>query len=241
MTSHQSDLVWFLRGARKIASPPAFILMLTLVGYGGLAREAELGLAETLIGLGLVWALPSLLVLVSGILSGASLFVCMIAVALSALRLLPMTMALIPLIRDPKRPKWQLYFAAHFVALTAWVFAQKELPSLPRSVRFPYFLGFAVTLVVTCTMLVAVTYLSLSAFPPVVSAALFFMTPIYFITALWATARYRVDKIAMGTGLVLGPVFHLLEPKFDVLWAGLIGGTLAFFLAQLADREGDWQ
>ena len=211
--------------------------MMTMIGYGGMAREAGLSLGETLMGLALVWALPSLLVMVSGILSGASLVVCMIAVALSAVRLLPMTIAFVPLVRDPQRPKWQLFFAAHFVAVTAWVFAQTKLPALPRAVRLPYFLGFAMTLVVACLVLVAIAYLSLAAFPPVVAGALFFMTPVYFITALWATARFSVDRIAMGAGLVLGPIFHVLEPDFDVLWAGLIGGTLAFLIARLA---GHW-
>lgn len=231
-----SDFAWFLRGARGIFSAPAFILMLTLVGYGGLAREAGLALGETLMGLALVWALPSLLVMVSGILSGASLLVCMVAVALSAVRLLPMTIAFVPLVRDPNRPKWLLFFASHFVAVTAWVFAQTRLPELPRGVRTPYFLGFAITLVVTCLTMVAIAYLALAAFPPLVAGALFFMTPVYFITALWATARFSVDRIAMVTGLVLGPVFHVLEPEFDVLWAGLAGGTIAYIAADLAQR-----
>jgi len=235
-TSEKSDLTWFLRGARGIASAPAVILMMTLVGYGGLAREAGLSLGETLIGLALIWALPSLLVMVSGILSGASLIVCMIAVALSAIRLLPMTIAFVPLVRDPQRPRWLVFFAAHFVAVTAWVFAQTKLPDLPRSVRLPYFLGFATVLVATCLVLVAIAYVALAAFPPIVAGALFFMTPVYFLTALWATARFSVDKVAMCAGLVLGPVFHVLEPEFDVLWAGLIGGTLAYLLTVLANR-----
>lgn len=232
----QSDFVWFLRGARGIFSAPAIILMLTLVGYGGLAREAGLSLGETLMGLALVWALPSLLVMVSGILSGASLLVCMIAVALSAVRLLPMTIAFVPLVRDPDRPRWQVFFASHFVAVTAWVFAQTRLPALPRPVRTPYFLGFAMTLVAICLVMVAIAYVMLDAFPPIVAGALFFMTPVYFLTALWATARFSVDRIAMLAGLVLGPIFHVLEPDFDVLWAGLVGGTISYLGVFLAQR-----
>ena len=36
----------------------------------------------------------------------------------------------------------------------------------------------------------------------------------------------------MIIGLALGPVFHQVAPEFDILYAGLVGGTLAF----LADR-----
>ncbi len=232
----ETDLVWFLRGVRAVLSAPALILIATMVGYGGLARESGLALSETLVGVALVWALPSLLVMVSGILSGASLIACMIAVALSAVRLLPMTIAFVPLVRDPARPRWQMFFVAHFVAVTAWVFAMMRLPSLEREARIPFFLGFAISLVTANLVFVAIAYQALAAFPPVVAGALFFMTPVYFLTALWAAARHHADKLAMGAGLVLGPVFHWLEPQFDVLWAGLIGGTLAYIGAKLGAR-----
>ena len=61
---------------------------------------------------------------------------------------------------------------------------------------------------------------------------LFFLTPIYFLTSLWATARDHVVKIAMVTGLLLGPIFHLLAPDFDLLLAGIVGGVAAFFIGR---------
>ena len=33
---------------------------------------------------------------------------------------------------------------------------------------------------------------------------------------------------ALGIGLVLGIVFHELAPEFDILLAGLVGGTIAW-------------
>ena len=78
--------------------------------------------------------------------------------------------------------------------------------------------------------------MALAAFPPIVAGTLFFLTPVYFLTALWAAARHHVDRIAMVAGLVLGPVFHVLDPEFDVMWAGLIGGTGAYIAGRLAVR-----
>lgn len=230
-------LKWALRGAAGITSAPALILMSTMVGYGGVAREAGLSLAETMVGVLTVWALPSLLVMVSGVLSGASLVAVMIAVALSAVRLLPMTIAFVPLARQKHTPRWQLHLAAHYVAVTAWVFAMLRLADTPRPARLPYFLGFAATLSTLCTLLAGFAHFALDAFPPVVAGALFFMTPIYFLTALWSAARHRVDKVAMIAGLVLGPVLHQIDPQFDVLWAGAIGGTAAYMSARLAVRR----
>ena len=62
--------------------------------------------------------------------------------------------------------------------------------------------------------------------------ALFFLTPVYFLTSLWATARDRIVKIAMVFGLALGPLFHLVAPQFDLLFAGVVGGTLAYFVGR---------
>ena len=86
-------------------------------------------------------------------------------------------------------------------------------------------------------MLVAIAYLLLDVFPPIVAGALFFMTPVYFMTALWAAARHHVDKIALLAGIALGPLFYLIEPEFDVLWAGLIGGSLAYVGGKWAVRR----
>lgn len=225
-----------MRGAAGIASAPAIILMATLVGYGGIAREAGLALGETLLGVYLVWALPSLLVMVDGILSGASLPACMLAVALSAVRLLPMTIAFVPVVRDTGTRRWTIRLAAHFVAVTAWIFAMLNLPRTPRPARMAFFLGFAATLTSLSVLLVAAAYLAFAAFPPVIAGALFFMTPIYFLTALWAAARAGPDKLAMIAGLALGPLFHQIDPQLDILWAGLVGGSLAYLIGGRRSR-----
>ena len=46
----------------------------------------------------------------------------------------------------------------------------------------------------------------LDSLPPLVSAALFLLTPMYFLTSLWGSARERAGHVAMVLGLVLGPV-----------------------------------
>ena len=80
--------------------------------------------------------------------------------------------------------------------------------------------------------LVAITYEIVTELPKLIAGALFFLTPRYFLTSIWASARDRVIYFAMIFGLVLGLVFHQIVPEFDILVAGLVGGTLAF----LADR-----
>jgi hypothetical protein len=56
----------------------------------------------------------------------------------------------------------------------------------------------------------------------------------YFLTSLWGSARERAGHIAMVLGLLFGPMFHVLLPRFELLAAGLLGGGCAYALHLVA-------
>jgi predicted branched-subunit amino acid permease len=229
--------VWMLRGARAAVSIPAFILTAAFVGYAGLARETGLTLLETLAMTGLVWALPSVVVLTGALSSGMGIIPAGIAVALASVRLMPMTMALMPLIKVPGKTKnWQLLLASHFVAVTAWVYAMKNLPDLPKEGRLPFFVGFGGSVSTFVFCMTGVAYLLVERMPDIVAGALFLLTPVYFLCSLWGASRLNADRVAMITGLVLGPLFFLYLPGLDLLWTGLVGGTIAYFATRIVRR-----
>lgn len=229
--------LWYLRGARTAVSIPGLILASAFVGFAGLAKEAGLTLAETVFMVGMVWALPAKVVLVGAILSGASLPAAAFAVALSSIRLAPMVVALVPELRGPKTPRWVLYVLSHFVAVTSWVLAMERLRGIPRDMRTSYYAGLGSTLVLVNMAVVAIVFLLADSLPPAVSAALFLLTPMYFLTSLWGSARERAGHVAMAIGLVVGPLLHLVVPGFDLLGAGLIGGGVAFAFHKLSRRR----
>lgn len=231
--------IWLFRGARSAVSIPAFILTAAFVGYASLARETGLTLFETLAMTGFVWALPSVVVLTGAMSSGMGLVPAGIAVALASVRLMPMTMALMPLVKVPGRTKtWHLLVASHFVAVTAWVFAMKNLPDISeREGRLPFFIGFGAALSSFVVVMTGVAYLTVERLPDVVAGALVLLTPVYFLCSLWGAARLSADKFAMVAGLVLGPVFFLLFPGLDLLWTGILGGTLAYFASVLVRKR----
>lgn len=177
---------------------------------------------------GSVWALPSMVVLVGAIVSGAALPAALLAVTLSAIRLMPMVMALVPEMRTARTRQWVLYLLAHFVAVTSWVLAMERLRHIPRDMRTTFYAGLGGTLVTANIIVVAAVYAVADALPSTVSAALLMLTPMYFLTSLWGSARERVGHVAMVLGLILGPVFHVLLPQFDLLAAGLVGGAAAY-------------
>lgn len=227
-TDDLNGRAWFLRGVRQAVSVAGLILCTAHVGFAGLAQDAGITMPQAVFMVMIIWALPGMVVLLGATLSGAGLATAAFAVALSSIRLMPMVVALVPEMRGPRTRKLTLYFLAHFVAVTSWVVAMRTLPLVPREMRTRYYAGIGISLLVTNMVVVAVVYALLDSLPPMVSAALFLLTPMYFVTSLWGSAREQASHVAMVLGLVLGPLMHLVVPGFDLLAAGIIGGGIAY-------------
>ena len=184
-----------------------------------------------------VWALPGKVVLVGAILSGASLPAASLAVGLSSVRLMPMVVALVPEMQGPRTPKWVLYALSHFVAVTSWVLAMEQLRNVPRQMRTSWYFGLGSTLVVGNMIVVAIVFQVAGELSQPVSALLLMLTPMYFLTSLWGSARDKASLVALFLGLLLGPAAHLAVPELDLLVAGLFGGTTAYAVHRLWLRK----
>jgi predicted branched-subunit amino acid permease len=226
--SRRRALHWALRGMRGVVSVPAAILLTSMAGFGVLCREAGLTLGQSVFMTAAVWALPSQVVLVGAIASGAAIGAAALGVALSAIRFVPMIASWVPMVRSQTTPRWQIVVLAHFVAVTSWVVAALRLPALPPEARLPYFAGFAVTLTTTGTLVTGLSYELAGSLPPVLAGLMFFLTPIYFLTSLSASSRLHAERIGLLLGLMLGPLFRFLALPLDLVWAGVAGGTLAY-------------
>lgn len=219
---------WFLVGTSKVLSVPGLILCTAHIGFADLAQQAGMSAAQAVFMVGAIWALPAMVVLLGAVMSGAGLLAVAFAVALSSVRLTPMVVALVPELRGPRTSKLTLYLLSHFVAVTSWVIAMETIRKVPREVRTSYYFGLGSILVLVNMVVVAIVYAIAAALPPVVAAGLFLLTPMYFLTSLWGSAREQATHIAMVLGLVLGPVLQLVVPGLDLLGAGLIGGGIAY-------------
>ena len=214
---------------RGIFSLPAIVITLSFVGFAALTAEAKIPVEQVMFMTGIVWALPAKVILVGSMLSGAHIATAFLAVTLSSVRMMPMVASLVPEIRTSRTPTWLLLILSHFVAITAWVFAMERVPAVPRGGRVAFFAGFGVTLTFVNVLLVGLVYGAVTEFPPIVSGCLFFLTPVYFLTSIWISARHRVIYWALGMGLGLGWFFAVIAPEYDILLAGVIGGTLAWW------------
>ena len=221
---------------RGITSLPALILMTSFVGFSAFAFEAGVTRSEAIFMTISIWALPAKMILVGMMASGAHIAACFLAVTLSSIRMMPMVASIVPEMRNEKTPTWLLLVLSHFIAITAWVFAIQRLKDVPREYRTTFFAGFGITLTLTNTLIVAICYGLVEAFPPVVSGALFMLTPVYFLASIWATAKHLVVKLAFIIGVVAGPLMALVAPDFDVLYAGIGGGTVAYLVERFVLR-----
>lgn len=236
--SPRSTLGWFFKGEGKMASVPAIVLITAQLGFAALARDAGLSLTETVFLALTVWALPAQLVFVGSVLNGAGWIATTLAVSLSSVSFLPMLMSWTPVVRAPRTSKLSLLALSHFVAITSWVFTMSEVRTKPVPNRLAYFAGFALGLVTVNLVAAAIGFVAIGHIPGWLSAVLLLMTPLYFLLTLSGAGRVRADHLAMVFGLVLGPVAHVAGLGLDLLWAGVIGGTLAYIGGRIGRARG---
>ncbi|MBZ9654748.1 AzlC family ABC transporter permease [Phyllobacterium lublinensis] len=234
----RTRLSWFLSGAAMVSSVPALILMTAHVGFAGLASESGMTVVEAMFMVAMIWALPANIVLIGAISGGYSLLGAAIAVALSSIRFVPMVAAFVPELRGPKSRKLVLLFLSHFIAVTAWVLGMEHLRNVPVNMRTSYFAGLGITLTTVNTLVVGLVYYFSTDFPPLVFAALFFLTPMYFLASLWGSARDRTVHVAMVSGLLLFPAIHYIAPAYDLLLTGFAGGAVAVIYLRLTKARG---
>lgn len=219
----------FLRGLPVALSIPGFILFASAAGFGALARDAGISIGNAVLMMGAFFALPAQVVMTDQLARGGSLAAAAVAVTLIGVRLLPMTVVLMPYLRAPGVPRPLVALAVHAVAITAWIEGIRRLPSMPEEDRLPHFLGIGSGLVLVSLLGTAAGFQMAGTLPPVYAAALLFLSPVYFMLSLFAASSNSAEHVAIGVGAVLGPAFFVLAPGFDLLLTGLIGGSAAHF------------
>lgn len=235
-----SAAVVVLSGASVALTVPGIILFASCLGFGALARDAGLSLGNASLMMATFFALPAQVALLDQLARGASLIAGVIAVTLTGIRLLPMVVTIMPLLRGGEEgARWRMFIAVHGVAITAWMEGFRRLPALPEAQRLTYFIGMTLGLVGISVAGGIVGHVAAGALPPVLAATLLFLTPIYFMISLLATAGVVADRLAIGIGGVLGPVCYLVAPGFDLLISGLVGGTVAHLMARRWRRRLD--
>jgi predicted branched-subunit amino acid permease len=209
-------------------SVQGLVLFASMVGFGGLCRDIGFPIGAAMLSSVLIWALPAQVLVVGGYAAGNAAPVIALAVALSSIRLFPMTAALIPYLRGRNTGIGVQFLAAHFVAVTAWIEGMRRLPGTPIEGRLPFFFGIGCLLLVSATAATLIGFLLAGTLPRSLAIGLLFLTPLSFLIQLSHNARDLVDRLALAFGLILAPLLAEIGGRLDLLWTGLIGGTAAW-------------
>lgn len=232
-----SNVDAYLGGLRQAAfSVFAYVLFGTYIGIGALAYDFNFSPAWVTLSTLLVWAGPAQVILISTLGGGAQIVEAAIAVGLSGVRLLPMVVSLMPLLRGPKTKTHQLLLPAHFTAVSMWVETMRLAPQMPVERRIPFANGIATGYMASAMLATVLGYYLAARLPPLLTAALLFLTPMSFLVSIARNSSFLVDRLALLLGLILGPILAYRNIELDVMWAGVGGGTLAYLAHRLRDR-----
>jgi predicted branched-subunit amino acid permease len=209
---------------------PAAVLIAGFLGFGALAAAQGIPLAVAVASTALIWALPGQLIFVEMHTLAAPLVATVLAVMLSSARFLPMTVMLMPEMRDPRHPRWKYYVAAQLLSLSGWTMAVARFPAIARNERLAWFYGFTLVLISASALSTAAGYLGADRLPPLAKLALIVMVPLYYLLILTGAVRDRVAVLGLACGALAGPLAYLATPQWSVLLGGLAGGSFAYLI-----------
>jgi predicted branched-subunit amino acid permease len=220
----------------KAAARSVFMIVLigSYISIGALAHDLGFSMTWTVASTLLVWAAPAQVILISALGAGTAPFEAAVAVALSGIRLLPMVVVLMPVLRAAKTRARALILPAHFTAVSFWIESLRLAPAVPRENRIAFANGIGAGL---CAAAVAATvagfYLA-GVLPGALVAAMLFLTPMSFLTSAIRTARLLSDRAAYLIGVVAAPLLAWAGVGLDLMWTGLVGGTAAYGIYRLS-------
>jgi predicted branched-subunit amino acid permease len=206
----------------------SLVLFTTYVGIGALAHDTHLSLGWALASTFLIWAGPAQIILISTLGSGATLVQAAIAVTLSAIRLFPMVVSVLPMMRTPQTKRRHLVLVTHFIAVTLWVECFRLLPQVPRQRRIAYVHGLGTGLLLVCLSATTIGYGLAANLPALFGAAILLLTPLAFLLSTARNCRQLSDVLALALGLMLFPLVAKFHTGVDILISGVAAGTLAY-------------
>ena len=217
-----------LKGSRS----PAIPLAACFIALGALLKDAGFNLQQSVASSFFTYALPGQLVMAESLVLGASLVNIFIAVWLVNFRLYPMTVSLFPLLEHKTQPKWKYYLSCHFLAVTSWLIAKDGYKKIDKKHRIDFWIGIGIGTWTTAILMTIVGYLAADYLNKDMLIGLAIVNPVYFFCMMIGAMKNLSVSIAVVAGTILGPLIYLVSTEWALLFAGLIGGTVAFLFGE---------
>lgn len=206
-------------------------LMSSFFALGALLSEAGLHLWQGAFCTFAMFALPGQITAAELFAADAGIAVIVASVLLVNMRLLPMTIALLPILRPPAERRWHDFLTAHLIAVTSWVSFMGTHDELPAKMKYRYFVWMGATFWLCGIAATVLGYAAADALAPWLLAGLLFLNPVYFLCMMIRAVRTRRAVAALVAGVLLLPPLHSVAGEWDIIAAGIIGGGAAFWFA----------
>ena len=214
--------------ASSLTSVFSLVMIGTFVGIGALAHGFGFSSWWLVTSTVVVWAGPAQVILISALGSGGAMIDVAIAVSLSGVRLFPMVVALLPLLRGKGTRTRDLLLPAHFTSVTTWVESLRLLPQLPHEQRIAFCNGLSSGYMGTAVVAGFIGFYLAASLPLLLAGGLLFLTPMSFLCTTACNARQLLDRLALVLGLSIEPVLTYFDVGLDLMWTGVGAGTLAY-------------
>ncbi|WP_062309481.1 AzlC family ABC transporter permease [Polynucleobacter sinensis] len=223
---NRSDAFW--SGIRDAAGAPAMVLFAGMVGFGAMGKTNGLDIWFTTFTSFFMFALPGQVVLLEMVITGSSMVAIALAVTLTSTRFITMTVTLFPQFHEKDRNRG-LYASVHLLAMTAWAISMREFNTIESKHRLSYFVGLGLLCWWISIPGTILGYLLAGVVPAAITLGLVFINPLFFLLT-FTEVKPWINRIAIGLGFVLGPLFYLLDRDTSLLTTGLVAGTIAYFV-----------
>ena len=227
----------FKDGVKHAIGVPALGLGSSMFAFGAFLHSAGFDIFQSFLSTFFTFALPGQFVMAETILAGGTLLNIFLAVLLTNSRLYPMTVNITPLIRNSNIPKWKQYLGAHFIAVTSWFNFFSVQKNIKEDEKFNYFVGLGGFLWANSVVCTVAGYLFSNLVPHEILIALVFINPMYFLVMTVSNLEEKKIICSIFVGATLSIFLNDVFPGWSVLIAGVLAGTLGFFIFRKENNE----
>ena len=225
---------FFFQGFKSLKSlnSPAIALGASFLAIGALLKSIGFNIQQSIFSTFFTYALPGQLVMAESFIVGASLINIFLAVWLVNARLYPMTVSLMPLLKEKKQPKWKYYLSCHFLSVSSWLIMKEKIHEVEQKYRIDFWIGIGIGTWSTAIVATVIGYLVSDYLNKDMIIGLAIVNPVYFSCMMVGAMKSKSINSAIILGAILGPIFFLIFPEWSILFGGTLAGTIAFFIGK---------
>ncbi len=221
---------YYIKGVSDACGVPVIGLGLSMFTFGAYLNSSNFNLFQSFLSTFFAFALPGQFVMAETVLSGGNLLNIFFAVLFTNTRLFPMTMHIIPTVKNKKIQPWKYFILCHFIAVTAWINYISIYKKINFSNRYQYFFGLAGSLWISSVIFTMLGFIFSSIVSYKLLVILVFFNPMYFLIMTLKNLITKQLIIIFILSVILTPLLYFLINDWGVMIAGLISGTLVFFI-----------